>query len=711
MRFAPDGRVFVAEKTGRDQGLRRPRRHDADDRSPTSAPQVHHFWDRGLLGLALDPDFPAEPFVYVLYTYDAPIGGTAPRWGTTDVPRRRPGRDRATAAWSARGCRACRLSGNQAVGDEQVLIEDWCQQCPSHSIGDLALRRGRRAVRERRRRRELQLRGLRPGRAARATPAATRPPAWAAARPPPTAEGGALRSQDLRTAGDPTGLDGSDPAGRPGHRRGAARQPARRQRRPRRAADRRLRPAQPVPLRDPAGHERDRGSATSAGTHWEEINRVADPADATVENFGWPCYEGDRRQGGYDVGQPRRCARASTPAAAVTSPVLRLRPLGKVVAEETCPAGSSSISGWPSRRPAAPCPAEFDGALFFADYVAPLHLGDGARRRAALPSPSRIRAFRAGAAMPVGLQFGPGERPLLRRRLAAARSSASTTPRATRRPGRSRAPRADQRRHAARRHLRRLGLERSRRRRLARLRLGPRRRRRSSTTPRPRQAAFTYTDRGRLPRGPAGHRQPRRLGHRLRWRSPPGTRRPRRDHRLTHRRLHLEGRRPDRLRRRRHRHAGRRRCRRARSSWSLVLDHCPSNCHEHALQSFDGVDARLVRRSRPRVPVLPRAAADRHRQRRPDRHPHDPARPEDRRALASRPARAASSLAVNGAVDDRPVHPHGDRGVGQHGRRAHARRRSPRTTYDFSVWSDDGARTHTITAGAPATYTATFTPR
>ena len=29
-------------------------------------------------------------------------------------------------------------TGNQMTGSEQVLIEDWCQQYPSHSIGDLA---------------------------------------------------------------------------------------------------------------------------------------------------------------------------------------------------------------------------------------------------------------------------------------------------------------------------------------------------------------------------------------------------------------------------------------------------------------------------------------------------------------------------------------------------------------------------------------------
>ena len=28
-------------------------------------------------------------------------------------------------------------SGNAMVGNEQVLIEDWCQQYPSHSVGAL----------------------------------------------------------------------------------------------------------------------------------------------------------------------------------------------------------------------------------------------------------------------------------------------------------------------------------------------------------------------------------------------------------------------------------------------------------------------------------------------------------------------------------------------------------------------------------------------
>ena len=31
-------------------------------------------------GMALDPDFPRRAYLYVLYTYDAPPGGSAPVW-------------------------------------------------------------------------------------------------------------------------------------------------------------------------------------------------------------------------------------------------------------------------------------------------------------------------------------------------------------------------------------------------------------------------------------------------------------------------------------------------------------------------------------------------------------------------------------------------------------------------------------------------------
>lgn len=107
--FSSDGRVFVAEKRGVVKVF------DAvDDGTPTVVADlrtnVFNNWDRGLLGLVLDPDFPATPDIYVSYTYDAEPGGTAPRWGsqgptTTSAPHHPA--STTTAAWSPPGSRGC----------------------------------------------------------------------------------------------------------------------------------------------------------------------------------------------------------------------------------------------------------------------------------------------------------------------------------------------------------------------------------------------------------------------------------------------------------------------------------------------------------------------------------------------------------------------------------------------------------------------------
>src|SRR5215210_141024 len=70
VRFASDGRVFVAEQSGRIKvwdNLADPTASVFADLSTN----VQNFWDRGLLGMALDPQFPARPYVYVSYAHDA----------------------------------------------------------------------------------------------------------------------------------------------------------------------------------------------------------------------------------------------------------------------------------------------------------------------------------------------------------------------------------------------------------------------------------------------------------------------------------------------------------------------------------------------------------------------------------------------------------------------------------------------------------------
>ena len=95
---------------------------------------MHNYWDRGLLGLALDPSFPARPYVYVLYTFDGPIGGTAPTWGTAGVTSDGcPDPPGSTAEGCVVSGRVSRLeaAGNVMTGVERVLVHDWFQQFPS----------------------------------------------------------------------------------------------------------------------------------------------------------------------------------------------------------------------------------------------------------------------------------------------------------------------------------------------------------------------------------------------------------------------------------------------------------------------------------------------------------------------------------------------------------------------------------------------------
>jgi glucose/arabinose dehydrogenase len=113
VRFAPDGRVFVAEKRGVIKVF-----DSLTDTTPDVFADfnvnVYNFWDRGLLGMTLAPNFgPTNPYFYVPYTYDHELGSTAPapRWGhpaSTPTPARPRPAPPPTAVWSAAACRGCR---------------------------------------------------------------------------------------------------------------------------------------------------------------------------------------------------------------------------------------------------------------------------------------------------------------------------------------------------------------------------------------------------------------------------------------------------------------------------------------------------------------------------------------------------------------------------------------------------------------------------
>jgi glucose/arabinose dehydrogenase len=402
IRFASDGRVFVAEKGGLVKVF-----DSLTDPSPSVfvdlSTNVQNFWDRGLLGLALAPNFPTDPYVYVLYTYDHQLsGGPVPRWG--DQCPNPPGATTDGCVVSARLSRF-QASGNSVVGGEQVLVEDWCQQYPSHSVGDLAF--GPDGA--------LYATG---GDGASFTftdwgqdgspvnPCGDPPGGVGGSMTPPTAEGGMLRSQDMRTPGDPTTLDGSlirvDPAtglALPSNPNFGSSDPNARRiiaygmRNPFRFAFR------------PGTSEIWLGDV--GWNDWEEINRVLDPDDSVVENFGWPCYEGQNKQSALDAANLNICENLYAQPSADTKPYFAYHHSAKVVTNESCPTGSSSISGisFEFSSGSSPYPTDYKDALFFADYsrdcIWVMKKGNGN-----VPAPGLIETLVAGATNPVSLERG-----------------------------------------------------------------------------------------------------------------------------------------------------------------------------------------------------------------------------------------------------------------------------------------------------------------
>lgn len=65
--FTSDGRIFVAEKGG---AVKIVKDGQVLPQPFYTVPAVNDYVDRGLLGLALDPNFAANGYVYLLYTYD-----------------------------------------------------------------------------------------------------------------------------------------------------------------------------------------------------------------------------------------------------------------------------------------------------------------------------------------------------------------------------------------------------------------------------------------------------------------------------------------------------------------------------------------------------------------------------------------------------------------------------------------------------------------
>ena len=414
MAFAADGRVFVAEKRGTIKVF-----DSLDDPTPTTyadlRTNVYDFWDRGLLGIALDPNFTTNGNLFALYTYNHVLADAAPapKWtgpSGNDICPTPPGSTTDGCLASARLSRLHAGGGGLWDGTENVLIEDWCQVHPSHSIGtvafgpDGALYVGAGDA--------AWFNGADYGQDRSAddtTPdnPCGDPPTPGVAPTPPNAEGGALRSQDLRTPGDPVTLDGAilrlDPAtglamaGNP--LIGSADLNARRI-----IAD---------GLRNPFRFTFRPGTNElwigDVGMNtWEEVNRLVSPT-APVTDFGWPCYEGAGRQPLYDSANLSICENlysdATTPA---VGPFYTYDHGAHVVSGDACPTDSGSVISGTAFYPTGggPFPSSFNGGFFFGDYARNciwfMPAGGGG-----LPNAAAVQVFASGVAGPVELKIGP----------------------------------------------------------------------------------------------------------------------------------------------------------------------------------------------------------------------------------------------------------------------------------------------------------------
>lgn len=388
VRFADDGLVFVAEKTGFIEvydGLADPMPTQfADLRT-----EVYDTFDRGLLGLALDPDFPAEPYVYALYTYDHLLGapaGEVPKWGKPNSSG--DGCDEKPSGTGVDACpvsgRLVRLTADAAQGyekavtsagqeDQKVLVEGWCTQFSSHSIGDLQF--GPEGA--------LYASGGEGGDANNVDYGALGwpnknqcgdPPAGlGGTMTPPTAEGGSLRAQDARTpnplglSSDPTGVSGAviriDPdsgEGWPGNPLEASADPNEK---------RLIGYGFRNPFRfsiDPASGKLYVGNV--GWNNYEEIDRF-EPSSQRAYNSGWPCYEGPGPNPNYKSLNLTLCENLYADPAATTLPFFYYHHNAGVTENDDCPRGNGSAVSGNALYRGGKFPAAYEGALYFSDPV------------------------------------------------------------------------------------------------------------------------------------------------------------------------------------------------------------------------------------------------------------------------------------------------------------------------------------------------------
>lgn len=359
-RFTPAGGLFVAEKNGTIQyfapGSSTPTLF-ADLRKPTYDNQ-----DRGLLGLAIDPKFEqGRPYVYALYTFDhvlgKPPGVEYPRYGEAPEYENDP------CPTSAEGCvvsgRLVKLTAEAghaapaaAAPSEEVLLEGWCQQFLSHSIGDVAF--GPEGA--------LYVSGGDGGSYETADYGQLGNPCG-----DPPDEGGSMRSLSILRHDGPVLLNGALLRINPDTGEGWEGNPFAS------SADANARRIVAFGFRNPFRFALDPVSGDAyidnvGNSEVEEIDRFPFGA-TTAYDSGWPCFEGSHHNWAFEpIGLPI-CERLYDETGSTSTPMFEYQHLQPVAPGDTCPSGRGSAISGISVYNGSGYPDEYKRALFFSDSV------------------------------------------------------------------------------------------------------------------------------------------------------------------------------------------------------------------------------------------------------------------------------------------------------------------------------------------------------
>ncbi|KAL7752994.1 hypothetical protein RI367_001445 [Sorochytrium milnesiophthora] len=338
VRFAPDGRMFVMGKGGiimSAKNVNDPNLVQIGDITT----QVFNNFDRGLTGLAVDPNWPKVPYVYVLYGRDGRVNGSVPLWNSI--------------------CTSGICEGSGAVGrltydfalnklsDYRDIMIQWCTASTSHQVGDLHFDNSG----------NLIMTGGDHSFFSNAINFGENPNPCPFADPNDPESGGSMQAQ---SPGNPTGkavyikysdLDKFNKDGTPPPYNIAA-----------------------FGLRNPYRSTVDRATneiyiADVGFATWEELNYMPPISQLTKpRNYGWPCLEGPMVTATVQNRNFKRCNRLYQGPDYQDAPLFQYNHWASFGNVPTKPDGQSAITGVAMYR-GSTFGDEFAGSAWIADYT------------------------------------------------------------------------------------------------------------------------------------------------------------------------------------------------------------------------------------------------------------------------------------------------------------------------------------------------------